>query len=123
MIDLIFGMTQSGSIRALPSASPFPAALLGTALPGADMIERGLADLAVGERTAESLLLQVGAPRLRALGIDIPYAAPSAGDMGGPEIALYRQLPGENPDAAHSRYNALLRALVSFERAAESVVR
>jgi len=30
---------------------------------------------------------------------------------------LYALLARDNPDAAHSRYNALIRRLVSFERA------
>jgi len=38
-----------------------------------------------------------------------------------PEHALYALLAGEDPDAAHSRYNALIRQLVSFERAVECV--
>jgi len=91
------------------------------ALPTADMIERGLSDLAAGERTAESLLVQIGASRLRALGITI--SDPTPGAARAPEMALYELLAREDPDSAHSRYNALVRALVSFERAAESAVR
>jgi hypothetical protein len=34
-----------------------------------------------------------------------------------PEHRLYARLAQDNPDAAHSRYNALIRRLVSFERA------
>jgi hypothetical protein len=34
------------------------------------------------------------------------------------EIALYELLQAEHGDAAHARYNALLRELVSFQRAA-----
>jgi len=33
-------------------------------LPGGDLVERGLADLAEGRETAESLLVSIGAPRL-----------------------------------------------------------
>ncbi|MEX2117165.1 MAG: hypothetical protein WEB37_09765 [Bacteroidota bacterium] len=36
-----------------------------------------------------------------------------------PEHLLYDLLHREDPDSAHSRYNALIRTLVSFERAAE----
>jgi hypothetical protein len=60
-----------------------------------------------------ALLVSVGAPRLRRLGVDVPRAFPDA------EHRLYARLSEENPDAAHSRYNALVRRLVSFERAAE----
>jgi hypothetical protein len=83
-------------------------------LPGAELVERGLADLDLGEESVESLLVSVGAPRLRRLGfaVDAPFAEP--------EERLYLLLAREDGDDAHSRYNALVRRLVSFERAAES---
>ncbi len=82
-------------------------------LPGADLVERGLADLARGRESPEALLVAIGAPRLRRLGFDIGQTPPS------PEARLYDLLAQDDPDAAHGRYNALLRRLVSFERAAE----
>jgi hypothetical protein len=84
------------------------------AYPGADLIEAGLRDLARGARTVPALLVLVGAPRLERLGIRVPHAG-----ISNPEHELYAALAGEDPDAAHSRYNALVRRLVSFERAAE----
>jgi hypothetical protein len=84
-----------------------------TALPGGDLIAKGLADLRAGEESAEALLVQVGAPRLRSLGFDVPVRS------GEPaEHRLYLLLAASDPDSAHSRYNALIRRLVSFERAA-----
>jgi len=80
-------------------------------VPGAELIEQGLRDLASGEETLASLLVSIGAPRLRQLGFDLSRPIPSA------EHRLYRLLSQSEPDAAHSRYNALLRRLVSFERA------
>jgi len=116
-VSLIFGMTRLLRTNAAVSIDP--------ALPAADLVERGLAQLAaggrLGEQTAESLLVQIGASRLRALGITISDRTPGAAE--GPEMALYELLAREDPDSAHSRYNALVRALVSFERAAESGVR
>ena len=56
----------------------------------------------------------VGAPRLRRLGLAVPEAA-----GGSPEHRLYQRLAADDPDSAHSRYNALVRLLISFERAAE----
>lgn len=82
-------------------------------LPGADLVERGLADLDTGAESIESLLVSIGAPRLRALGYAINRAFPN------PEHRLYERLAAEDADSAHSRYNALIRRLVSFERAAE----
>jgi len=37
-----------------------------------------------------------------------------------PERRLYDLLRATDPDTAHSRYNSLIRRLVSFERAAAS---
>jgi hypothetical protein len=84
-----------------------------TGLPGAELVERGLADLAQGVESIESLLVSIGAPRLSRLGFRLPPTLPSA------EHRLYELLAAEDSDAAHSRYNALIRRLVSFERAAE----
>lgn len=82
-------------------------------LPGADLVERGIADLRSGEQTAEALLVSIGTSRLRAAGIDVPDPLPE------PELALYELLRAEHGDDAHGRYNALVRRLVSFQRAVE----
>jgi hypothetical protein len=68
------------------------------------------------------LLALIGAPRLTGLGLSIP--APPAGWFSppqdrSPEHRLYEFLARSDSDSAHSRYNALIRRLVSFERAAE----
>ena len=84
-------------------------------LPGGDLIERGLRDLADSRETEESLLVLIGAPRLRLLGFDVPAGAPS------PEHRLYALLASQEPSMAYGRYNALIRRLVSFARAAECV--
>ena len=81
-------------------------------LPGADLIEAGLADLSRGVETVESLLVSIAAPRLRALGYTVPAPVPD------PELRLYHRLASLHGAAAHSRYNALVRRLVSFQRAA-----
>lgn len=82
--------------------------------PGQDLIDKGLSDLARNRETIESLLVRIGGPRLRRLGLEIPQ---SLGEL--PEHRLYRMLAAEDSDSAHSRYNALIRRLVSFERASE----
>ena len=86
-----------------------------TALPGGDLIEAGLADLASGVESVPALLVSIGAPRLRQAGFDVRQPLPDA------EHRLYHRLAQEDQDSAHSRYNALIRRLVSFERAAECV--
>jgi hypothetical protein len=88
-----------------------------TALPGEDLIETGIADLGRGVDSVEALLVSIGAPRLRRIGFDIPRT------IASPETALYERLAESDQDSAHSRYNALIRRLVSFERAAECVAR
>ena len=82
--------------------------------PGQEIINQGIADLADGIETIPSLLVLIGAPRLQRLGVTIPVTT-----IESPEHRLYELLRLVNPDSAHSRYNALIRRLVSFERAAE----
>ena len=86
------------------------------ALPGGDLIDTGLEDLRTGRETIAALLVAIGAPRLRFIGIILPDNLPK-----NPEHRLYDLLSESDPDSAHSRYNALIRRLVSFERAAECV--
>ncbi|MBL8115626.1 MAG: hypothetical protein JNK60_22285 [Acidobacteria bacterium] len=83
------------------------------ALPGSEIVARGIEDLARGVESQEALLVSIGAPRLRRIGFSIPQTLPA------PEDSLYELLARTDPDSAHSRYNALIRRLVSFERAAE----
>ena len=85
-------------------------------LPGADLVARGIHALRSGETTVEALLVSVGAPRLRAAGLDIPSPPPLP---HSPEMSLYLAIGADHPGDAHSRYNALIRRLVSFERALE----
>jgi hypothetical protein len=86
---------------------------LSGALPGAEVIDSGVRDLEGGFESVEALLVSIGAPRLRALGFVV------SDPIASPELRLYERLREEDPDGAHSRYNALIRRLVSFERAAE----
>jgi len=84
-------------------------------LPGADIVQEGLRDLEARQETAYALLVSIGAPRLTRAGIPVP--AP----LSSPEDRLYWLLYRDYGDAAHSRYNALIRRLVSFERSLTSV--
>ena len=78
------------------------------------MIRSGMEDLAHGVESVPALLVSIGAPRLRRLGLPIPEQT-----IPSPERRLYERLWQFDPDGAHSRYNSLVRRLVSFERAAE----
>lgn len=83
--------------------------------PGEEIIKQGIEDLSSGKETIPSLLVSIGAPRLRRSGLLVPFPA-----IAAPEHRLYELLRSQDPDAAHSKYNALIRRLVSYERAAGS---
>lgn len=83
--------------------------------PGEELVEQGIRDLRACRETPEALLVSIGSPRLRMLGVDVPTP------FAQPERRLYTLLAADNADAAHSRYNALIRRLVSYERAAAGV--
>lgn len=84
------------------------------ALPGGDLIKGGIKDLTRGVESPQALLVAIGKPRLTRLGVRVPNHP-----FTSPELRLYENLSRPDPDRAHSRYNALIRRLVSFERAAE----
>ena len=86
--------------------------MIDTEFPGAELIAQGIRDLALRAETVESLLVSLSAPRLRALGIAVSLPLPDA------ELRLYQLLSNRYGAAAHSRYNALIRRVVSFQRAA-----
>lgn len=85
-------------------------------LPGDELVTAGLQDLRDGRETIASLLVAIGAPKLRSLGLTIPEDLPN-----NPEHRLYDLLSDTESDSAHSKYNALIRKLVSFERATACV--
>ena len=84
-----------------------------SALPGGDLVAEGLRDLTNGSETVPAVLVSVGAARLREAGIEVPTA------FSNPERRLYDLLSRDGDDAAHGRYNALVRRLISFEHAVE----
>jgi len=88
--------------------------------PGADLIEKGLEDLRRGLVSAEALLVLIGSPRLKRLGLNIPNPENSP---AVPEHALYQFLQQQSPRDAYGRYNALIRRLVSYERTAERLTK
>src|ERR1700716_2810651 len=68
-------------------------------LPGADLFETGLKDLAAGTQSTSAFLVAIGAPRLRRLGVTLP---PPEQMPSRPEHGLYRLL-------AHSSVAARIR--------------
>ena len=85
-------------------------------LPGAELVLPGIEDLRRGVESVPALLVAIGRPRLARLGFDLQPEG-----VARPEHRLYELLAAKYGDAAHSRYNALIRRLVSFERAAACV--
>lgn len=85
-------------------------------LPGAELVMRGIADWNANRITPEACLAAIALPRLERIGL-LPENSPPPGFES--ERELYRLLraqaaPGDDP---YTRYNSLLRELVSFERA------
>jgi len=84
-------------------------------LPGGEAIDAGLAALAGGEETIESLLVSLAAPRLKREGVPIPRELfPNANSR------LYRLLGRTSGEMAHARYLAWLRQATSFADACAS---
>jgi len=81
-------------------------------LPGDDLISAGIRDLQARRETIPALLVAIGAPKLRSLGLEVPKDVPS-----NPEHRLYDLLATIEQNSAHSKYNSFIRRLVSFERA------
>jgi hypothetical protein len=86
-------------------------------LPAADMIRGGLVDLAERRESVASYLVQIGSLNMRRCGIEVLVSDEDALEA---DHRLYALLSREHGNDAHRRYNALLRELVSFERALEA---
>ena len=84
------------------------------AFPAGDLIRQGIQDIKEGVESTEALLVAIGRPHLLRLGLSVPELP-----FRSPEVRLYEYISRTDPDSAHSRYNALIRRLVSFERAVE----
>lgn len=89
----------------------------GLALPGGDLVDRGLDDLAAGRTTRESLLLSLAAPRLAREGVPLGTVQADAARR------LYGLLEESDGDLAHARYSAYLRRIVSFADACNALRR
>ncbi len=92
---------------------------LATGLPGEALVREGLAHLSSGRCSIPGCLAQMAGPRLRRAGLMASTAAEQGIDA---ELQLYRLLREQGGDA-YSRYNALVRELVSFEQALDRRMR
>ena len=85
------------------------------ALPGAEIVGPGIADLHQGRVTVNAVAVLVAAPRLRDLGLDIPPPP----DSTPSNHLLYGLLNDDDPDTAYARYKAILGRLMSFADAGD----
>ena len=77
-------------------------------LPGGELVDAGLAELADGRVELASLVLSLAAPRLRREGVPLGRV------HADPEDRLFERLSRSSGDLAHARYNAYLRQISSF---------
>lgn len=84
-------------------------------LPGGDIVDAGLADLAEGRVSAESLAISIAMPRLKREGV------PLGSIHANPEDRLYSLLSQRSGDLAHARYNAYLGQICSFANACHGI--
>ena len=89
-----------------------PAALF-QGLPGADLIVTGLSDYHGRRHSIPACLVRMARPRLIKAGVMPPV--PPTDD--GAELDLYQLVSSLEGSHSYSRYNALVRELVSFEHA------
>lgn len=110
----------------MPSAEPLsdavarvlPPPLLG--LPGDEIIVQGLRDLAAETESIQALLVAIVAPGLRRLGVAVPDMADRITDAA---LRLYRLVGDQRPAGAHAAFNAWIRRVDRFVRAAVAVRR
>jgi hypothetical protein len=68
--------------------------------------------------TVESCLVSMAPNLLEEVGIDFPDRP-----IAEPELTMFRLIESQCGDAAHSRYNALRRPLISFVKTARIAAR
>ena len=86
-------------------------------LPANDMVQQGLDDLAERRVSVAACLVKIASPKMRRCGLEMLLSDDEALNA---DHELYALLGHKHGNEAHSKYNALLRELVSFERALEA---
>lgn len=82
-------------------------------LPGEALVREGIADVKAGRHTVRARLVEIAWTRLNRAGL---MAGTTPPQFREPELELYRLLRSQGGDA-YSRYNSMVRELVSFENA------
>lgn len=88
-------------------------------LPGESLVREGLDDLSSGRHTVPACLVSIARRRLETAGL---LSGADTSLSQEPELEMYRLLRSEGGDA-YSRYNALVRELISFEQALDRRIR
>lgn len=83
-------------------------------LPGAERILEGLKDYHSGRHSIPACLVRMARPRLIRAGM-MSSNSPTHDD--GAELQLYQLLSSSGDSHTYSRYNSLVRELISFEHA------
>lgn len=84
-------------------------------LPGGDIILPGFDDLESNKETIASLLISIASQNIMRAGVQVSRVIPD------PEIKLYQILCDEFGNRAHSKFNSLIRLLISFEKSLKCV--
>lgn len=82
-------------------------------LPGSEIVVKGMSDLGRNLVTIESLALLICRPEMLRIGIYFPDMSSISRPR---ELELYTLIENESGRDSHTRYNAILRRLVSFIR-------
>ena len=85
-------------------------------LPGAELLEAGLADLLKNELSPQALAVCALRPRLNAIGVAV-VGLPLSDDA---EILMYKALARSGEPNPHTAMNAILRRLDAYASAAEA---
>lgn len=89
------------------------------ALPGGELVDAGIRDLAARRKSAPALLISIAYAKLARCRVPLPR-----GPFPNADVDLYRLIEREAGDAlAHARYNALIRRICSFTDAIPAAVR
>ncbi len=88
------GVGRPGELSRRRQRYPHVVRHVGSDLPGSELVAEGLLDLEAGLRTVAALVVSIGAPRLCALGFEVPSPIDDA------EHALFLLLAESDPDAA-----------------------
>ncbi len=87
-------------------------------LPGHEIVDAGLADLAAGRWSTSAYAVLEARPRLEHAGVQVPDV-----QVERPSHRLYALLEDEDAATAHSRHHAILRRTLSYARAADRASR